>query len=179
VQSEYHSGSITITRLTYSKQCDTILGTSYQPTPIRLTAEQKAVLASWIRSPPPEPRMVFRSKTAMTADDGMATAAIAAQLETRIFGKSNALAFSISLPFGRTRSVKCLKKPSENHRRPVDKNYGATVNPDRRCQSDRPYRLTYAGFRLILGRPIGAEHMLLWDVVFESLLGREAMSAVS
>lgn len=56
---------------------------SYKPTPIRLSAEQKSILESWIRSSTAEQRLVFRAKIIMMADEGKGTNAIAAELETR------------------------------------------------------------------------------------------------
>jgi|SRR3990172_973452 len=56
---------------------------SYQPTPIRLNAEQRTVLESWIRSSTTEQRLVFRSKIITMADGGMGTSAIAREMETR------------------------------------------------------------------------------------------------
>src|SRR3990170_2696556 len=56
---------------------------SYQPTPIRLNAEQTTVLQSWIRSSTTQQRLVFRSKMIMMADKGMGTNVIARELETR------------------------------------------------------------------------------------------------
>mgnify|MGYP003394474186 CR=1 FL=1 len=56
---------------------------SYQPTPIRLNAEQKAILESWIRSATTEQRLVFRARVVILASEGMGTNAIARELETR------------------------------------------------------------------------------------------------
>lgn len=56
---------------------------SYQPTPIRLNAEQKVTLGSWIRSATTQQRLVFRARIIMMAGEGLGTNAIAATLETR------------------------------------------------------------------------------------------------
>jgi transposase len=56
---------------------------SYQPTLIRLNAEQKTVLPSLIRSSTTEQRLVFRAKIIMMASEGMGTNVIARDLETR------------------------------------------------------------------------------------------------
>ncbi len=56
---------------------------SYQPTPIALEPEKRAVLESWIRSATTEQRLVFRSKIILMASEGMGTNAIARKLEAR------------------------------------------------------------------------------------------------
>lgn len=56
---------------------------SYQATPIRLSAEEKTTLESWIRSSTTEQRLVFRAKIIMMAGNGMGTSAIARELDTR------------------------------------------------------------------------------------------------
>ena len=56
---------------------------SYKPTSIRLNAEQKGELESWIRSSTAEQRLVFRAKIIMLASEGMGTSAIAREMKTR------------------------------------------------------------------------------------------------
>jgi transposase len=56
---------------------------SYQPTPIRLSAEQKGTLESWIRSSTAEQRLVFRARIIMMAGKQMGTSAIAREMKTR------------------------------------------------------------------------------------------------
>ena len=56
---------------------------SYQPTPIRLNAEQKTVLPSLIHSSTTEHCPAFQAKIVMMASEGMGTSTIARDLETR------------------------------------------------------------------------------------------------
>jgi transposase len=56
---------------------------SYQPTPIELKTEQKAVLESWIRSSTTEQRLAFRARIIIMANEGTGTNVIARKLETR------------------------------------------------------------------------------------------------
>lgn len=56
---------------------------SYQPTPIRLSAEQKGTLESWIRSSTAEQRLVFRAKIILMAGEEIGTSAIAREIKTR------------------------------------------------------------------------------------------------
>lgn len=56
---------------------------SYKPTPIRLSAEQRDVLQSWIRSTTTEQRLAFRARLIVMADEGVGTNMIARELQTR------------------------------------------------------------------------------------------------
>jgi transposase len=58
-------------------------GMRYQPTPIKLTPDERATLESWLRSTTKEQRMVFRARIVLLANDGMGTNAIAEKLGTR------------------------------------------------------------------------------------------------
>lgn len=56
---------------------------SYKPTPIRLSAEQRDVLQSWIRSTTTEQRLAFRARLIIMADECVGTNMIARELQTR------------------------------------------------------------------------------------------------